>query len=95
MLNEYMNMPCGFVGSVSYRHVCNKVKLDKLLEDDMKVDFKDVMVWTGFSWSRWGSAVAVYGEGNDHLVSIKGGEFFDQVIFYQLLKKDSVSWHEF
>jgi hypothetical protein len=30
--------------------------------------------------------------GNEHSVSIKGGEFVDQLSDYQLLKKNSAAW---
>jgi hypothetical protein len=40
------------------------------------------LAWAGFR--EW---------GNESLGSVKGGECFDQLSSYQLLKKDFVSWN--
>jgi hypothetical protein len=44
------------------------------------------------SGSGHGSVAGSCDHGNEHSGYIKGGEFFDRLSYYKLLKKDSVLW---
>jgi hypothetical protein len=53
------------------------------------------MGWGGVDWIRWlriGTGDWLLQRGNEATVSIKDGEFFDQLYEYHFLKKDSTPW---
>jgi len=48
-------------------------------EDNIKIDLQEVRceAWTGLIWLRQGQVTGAYDCGNEHLGSIKCGEFLD------------------